>query len=489
MNKFRSYRTPAQAIEKSATALVENATLLEKGFTLPVNPNDGLAIFPVSPDVLKPFKKKLPLQDLIPRVPVTGGIGFGYKVIDAWDTSGVSGKVQDGRRGRFLTTALKNVTHLFATIGFENFTTDNAQLASENLSVQSQAINIVIETLAYMIAEEEEKKIIGGNRTALEEIVSISATESDVASSLTAGDYNVIAVPLTLYGLEQSSVSRGVRLTHTENNADGTITTIVGGYGIKKSLDAVVTVEANKSVKVTVEDVPSAAGYAIYFGATGSESLVYVGAINSTTISAVASNGAQLASALANTDQSQDLELDWDGLLAIAGHGNGVVVSLDGEEIEVDGIYVSAFEDALSEIKDRDVEVTHIVMNSKTLKAYYKAVAKNVTLTMSPGNRAPSLTMGGRPEAYESAFSTGEVPFVIDDFVPNGMVFLLSIGSSAPLGVEGNMLAMYVQQERYVEAWARVTRSYQFGIYETSVLACRKPSAIGVIKNIGGIGK
>lgn len=494
MNKLRSHLTVEKSLSKTAKAridtenrLLANENDIEKGFTLPVNPEDGLALFPIEPEVLKPFEKDLPLQALIPEVSQTGGIGFGYKVIDAWDNSGYSGKVQDGRRARFLQTAVRNVTHLFKTIGFENYFTDNAGLSSENMARQSQAVNIVLQTLAYMIAEEEERKIIGGNSTALEEIANITATESNTAGSFTAGDYNVIAVPLTLYGLEQSSVTKGVRLTHEEPNADGTVTRIVGGYGVKKAVADEVTLTANKGIDILIEDVASAAGYAVFVGATGSEKLVYVGPTNKVTITAPAATNAQLASALSDTDQSEDLELDWNGLFAMAGHGNGVVISLDGAPLTVEGIYASEFEEVISIVKDRGVDITHMVMNRKTFSAYYKAVATGISLTMEPTGNAPAITLGGKPEFYESAHVNGKIPFVIDDLMPNGDILFITIGSAARQGMEGNFLEKRVQEAKHVIAWARVTRSYQFGVYETSVLVCRQPSAIGRLKNIGGI--
>lgn len=491
-NHLRLQTSPEQVASNIALAKAQTADRIQKnasagiakGFTLPQSTSEGLALFPISPELQIEYSVKTPLKNAIPRRNVTGGIGYGYKVIRNLDVSGVSGKVEDGRRARFINTQVEEMPFLFVTSGFENFATFDSQFASENMDSQSQAIAIVQKTLTEMLAVDEEKKIIGGNRKALGEIVSITATaNTETAGSLTAGDVSVIAVPLTLYGLNQSSLAKGVRLTHNEQNADGSVTRIVGGYGVKKTIASAVTVEAGNSLDILVQDVPDAVGYAVFAGVAGSERLVYVGPSNSFNLKAI-STDSQLASDLASNDQSADL-LDYDGFFGLAGREGGVVISLDGKALEAEGTFLDSFEEVIGSIADRDATVTHMVMSRKTYTAYYKAIASKI-VNINLGNGAPVVAnFGGKPVDYTSSNLANAVQFLIDEYMPDGSILFVSIGSApAQLGILGNLVEISTQEDFAMIAWPLVTRSYQFGIYCRAVLAHKYPSSIGLLKNI-----
>lgn len=465
-------------------AKANTQVLLEKGFTVPTEPHQGLAIFPVSNELQIEYSVDTPIKNITPRRDQTGGIGFGFKVLKSPDTSRVSSKVQDGRRARFINTQVEDNPYIFVTSGFENFVTYNAQLASENMEVRSQAVSVVQRTLTEMLAIDEEKRIIGGNRKALIEIKSVSATaNTEVAGELEAGDVNVIAVPLTLYGLDQSSVVEGVRLTHNELNADGSVTPIKGGYGIKKAVAAAVTVEAGDSLDVLIEDTPDSVGYAVFAGAAGSERLVYVGPSNKVNIKAIPVD-TQLASALGNTDQSAD-NLDYDGLIGLAGREGGVVVSLDGEALTAEGVYVEAFEEVIGSVRDRKISPTHMAMSRKTHTAYYKAIAKNVVNVNMGGGELTTSFGGKAPVAYTSSNTARPLEIIIDDYMPDGMIIFFRVGSApGELRLDGDIMEMVMVEDYNMIMWPDVTRSHQFGIYSTGVLAHKYPASIGVLKNI-----
>lgn len=480
------FRLQASADEVSAQILFAKANtqnLLQKGFTVPQTPNDGLALFPISPELQIEYSVNTVLRNMIPRRSVVGGIGYGFKVVRNLDVSGVSGKVEDGRRARFINTEVENMPFIFVTYGFENYITFDAELSSQNMDTQSQGIALVQRTLTEMLAIDEEKKIIGGNRTALGTIKAITATaNTEVAGSLTAGDVSVIAVPLTLYGLDQSSVDRGVRLTHNEQNADGSITRIVGGHGVKFTMATAVAVEAGNSLDVVVQDVPDAVGYAVFAGVAGSERLVYVGGSNKFNLKAIPAD-TQLASALPASDQSAD-RLDFDGFLGLAGREGGVVISLDGEELTSEGTFVPAFEEVIGSIKDRKVSPTHIVMSRKTYTAYYRSIASKV-VNVNIGTGDLTANFGSTARTYTSTNLARPLEIVVDDYMPDSTALFVAIGSaSADLGISGNLVEMSTQEDFNMIAWPPVTRSHQFGIYCRAVLAHKYPASIGVLKNI-----
>lgn len=458
---------------------IEKSNSLEKGFTLANVPQ----AYPIAREVVREYAVDTFFRNAVPRVDFVGSLGFTYPVLRELNTNKVSGKVQDGRRGRFIQTNLEQVSYVFKIWGFENYITMNAQLASESMDVRSQGIAIVQETLSQMLSVEEEKKMIGGNLEALGLIESVTATvNTEVAGSLEAGDISVIAVPLTLEGLDKSSVEEGVQETHNEQNADGSVTRIVGGYGVKKTIAAAVTVAAGNSLDIKVEDVPDAVGYAIFAGAAGSERLVFVGSSNVFNLKEIPTD-TQLASALAATDQSADV-LDFNGIYALAGRNGGIVVSADGKELTAEGSYVPMFEDVIGQVRAKKARITHMVMDNITYTNYYKAVAKNI-VNINSVNGSVVANFGSQVLTYTSPNNAGTITIIVSDYMPKGTIFFLDMGrANGTLGLSGNMLEMVMQEDFNVIAWPLVTRSWQFGIYCTGVLTHKYPASIAIIKNL-----
>lgn len=481
-NHLRLQTSPDMVSRQIAIAKANTQALITKGFTVPQAPSDGLALYPISPELQIEYSVNTVLRNMIPRRSVVGGIGYGFKVIRNLDVSGVSGKVEDGRRARFINTEVEDMPYLFVTYGFENFITFDAELASENMETQSQGIAVVQRTLTEILAVDEEKKIIGGNRTALGTIKAITATaNTEIAGSLTAGDVSVIAVPLTLYGLDQSSVDKGVRLTHNEQNADGSVTRIVGGHGVKFTMATATTVEAGDSLDILVQDVPDAVGYAVFAGVAGSERLVYVGGSNKFNLKAIPADS-QLASALPSSDQSAD-RLDFDGFFGLAGREGGVVISLDGAELTSEGTFVPAFEEIIGSVKDRKVSPTHIVMSRKTYTAYYRSIASKIVNVNIGGDITANF--GSTARTYTSTNLARPLEIVVDDYMPDNTALFAAMGSaSGELGISGNLVEMSTQEDFNMIAWPLVTRAYQFGIYCRAVLAHKYPASIGLLKNI-----
>lgn len=454
---------------------------LTKGFTVPDSSTGGLGYFPVSTEIQRTWNVDFPLRGLIPRSKVTGGLGFTFKRISDYNTSNVSGKVQDGRRGRFIATEIEDEQFQWAIYGYENFATFNSQLVSENYEARDQAVALMQETLGYAVAEDEEKKIIGGNRTALSEIEAVVATANTTdVGGFAAGDFSVVAIPLTHYALENSSVTAGVILTHKEQNADGSLTTVVGGYGKQKS--TTVTLADDNSIDVLVADVTEAAGYAVFVGAAGSEKLAYVGPSNKVTILEVDSSAQDLSN-LVNADQSAD-KLDFDGIYSLLGHRGGFKKSLDGAELTIDGLYCEEFEVILREMNDRKSNITHIVLNSKTYDAYWKKASKNITQVNVIGGEVPMLNFGLAIGTYSSPSNTTKIPFIIDRFIPDGQVLFLSLGSAAKVQINGNLWEMMLQEDMNLILWPLVTRSHQVGLYNTGALISRYTGGNAILKNI-----
>lgn len=475
-NVMLSYNNP-KAFGHFAKSQTNNFYDLKKGFTLPTGLNEGLSRYEVSPDVQLAYKIDTPLKNLLPRVNVTGGIAVGFKVIKEIDTKTPS-YVRDGSRSRFVSHKIADEAFFFVTFGVEDFVTDNAQYASMNFSVSSQAINLAQKTLTETMAVQEEKKIIGGNREKIGEIASISLT-ADTKGSLEAGAVSVIVVPLSYSGFDRSSLSTGVALTADFTDANGWTTTIPGGHGVKKS--ATVTVEASGSVNVLIADVADAVGYAVFAGAAGSERLVYVGSRNNVTITALPSD-TQLASALPNSDQSEN-KLDYEGLLSLAGK-RGIVKSLDGASLVLDGVSIDVLEEAIASVTDKSIEPTHIVMDTKTYSAYFKAATKDAQF-MQALSLAGVVNVGGKVGTYMSPNAENELQIIKDKYLPTGTMLLLTLGSAPNLQLGGNLVDIQVQEEYNLEIWARRTRATEMGIYCTSVLVHRYPETLAVIKNVG----
>lgn len=476
IRNFMSYNDP-KTFGHFAKSQTKSFYDLQKGFTLPSGINEGLSRVEIPLDVQLAYNFDTPLKNAIPRNKVTGGNAISYKVIKENANLKLASFAEDGKRVGFGTTKVQDEAFFFVTFGAEDYVTDNAQLTSLNFNVSSQAMNIVQRQLAETMAVQEEKKIIGGNREKIGEIAEVTAT-AGTDGSIAAGTVSVIVRPLSYFGLDSSSVNNGVNLTRDRDNADGSTTTIPGGYGLGKS--ATVTVAANGSVEVFAEDVPDAAGYAFFIGAAGQERLAYVGSINKVKFTSLPT-GTQLESVLEDTDQTEN-KLDYEGLLSWAGK-KGQVVSLDGAELVVEGNTIPQLEEVITAITDRGVEPTHIVMDSKTYAAYYKALTKDVQLVAQLGV-AGVLTAGGRVGSYVSPNAQNDLIILKDKFLPTGTVKVLTIGYAPNLGLGASIVSVEAQTEYEMEIWARRTRSTEVGMYCTSVLVHRFPESLGVIKNI-----
>jgi len=468
-------------ISQSIRSSEANRQSIAKGFTVNPISVEGLQGYNLDTLVKNLFPVKTPISNMLPRRKTVGGNAAHWKAFTAINTLGISGSVEEGKRGGIVDHTLIDKAVPFSALGYEDVASFEAILAAQNLDAKSQLLVNLSEKLYASAKIEEEKKILYGNRTAIGKVADVSLV-AGTSGSIPAGDVSVIAVGLTGYGLRKSSVANGVNKSALRQNAGNTQSLIVGGHGLKS--DAVeVTVAANGSIDFVVTDLRAAAGYAVFAGAAGAERLVYVGAENFGTIKAL-STTSQLASDLPNTDQSADT-LEWDGFLSTAANEDGTIVSLDGASFTMDGQVAPELESVISAIRDKtEVDVKYLVMNNKTASAIFKSARgkdANVATVIVEGK--PTV-VGSFMSAYVSNVTASEIMILRDPHMQDGHVLFWSDDLSE-LGSTGidEVAEMIVWDEWTMIEWPIQNRQREYGVYAVETFAHKYPATIGYIKN------
>jgi hypothetical protein len=301
---------------------------LVKSFVQPGSATTGLQAYNLEAPAKNLFPTMTPLRNEIPRVSGGYAIQANWKAITGINTTGVRPGLAEGKRGGLISQAVAEYLAAFRGFGLENNVSFEAQYAAKNFDdLRAMAVSHGLQST--MIAEE--RVILGGNTSvALGTTPTPTVTPSNAGGSLGASTtHSVICVALGMQAyLDLAGANNGatnqtfaaatatIAGQITRTNADGTTDTFGDGSAQKSAASAAATTTgAVGSLACSVAAVTGAVGYAWYYGATaGTERLNALTTINSVVITAASNGGAQLASALAASDNST-CALDFDGLL------------------------------------------------------------------------------------------------------------------------------------------------------------------------------
>lgn len=474
---------------------------LKKAWNQSASATSGITAY----DLTAPAKSLIPvitpLRNSIPRIGGGMGIQDNWRAITGVNTTGANGGVSQGLRGQIQQVTTKDYTAPFATIGIEDFATDEAQLAAMGFD-DLLAIVTLNNLRALMIAEE--KLIIGGigtGGTALGTAATPSLTPSITGGSLTAafGTYSVKVVELTLNAYTYWRKNGTLPVSGAQTVAGGDSVFYNMGTGAN-SASATTTIASGTagSIAATVTANSNAVAYAWFLGAVGSETLAKVTTINSTVLTV---NTGTQAVASFGTDYSID-PLVFNGLFSqmnasgsnayfaaqgtgTAGTGTPLTADGEGGVVEIDTALKSFWD-------NYELSPTRIMVSSQEQAAISGAVlgaggglgAQRFVFNVEQGQ----LKGGTIVRSYLNKFTMSgqqEIPIELHPNMPPGTIMFYTDQIPYPLSNVANVVQIKTRRDYHQIDWPRTKRRYEYGVYSDEVLEIFAPFAFGMITNIG----
>ena len=498
------------ALLKSAQSQPNNELL--KSFVQPGSATTGLQAYSLEAPAKTLVPIMTPLRNKISRV--SGGFGTqaNWKAITNINVGNQRIGVAEGKRGGVITHAQSEYLAAFRGIGLENNVTFEAQYAGKTFDdIKALAVSQLLQ--ATMI--QEERLILGGNTSlALGTTPTPTLSTATTGGTLAAITQSVICVALgaqaylDLVGMNNGGVgqafsgaSSALSGQITRTNMDGTTDVFGDGSAQQSAAATQATTGSTSTVTATVAAVRGAVGYAWYIGAAGAERLNSISTINSVVIAAPSNGAAQLASAVAASDNSTSA-LDFDGLLTQAFKtGSNAYVAVQptgtagvGTGLTSDGAGgVSEFEAAFAAFYNKyRLSPSVIYLNSQELVNLTKKIIGNggapLLRLMSEANAAAgNVVAGTKVGSYLNKITGDIIPVVVHPNMPAGTIFFFTETLPYPLSGIGETVRMLMRQDYYQLEWPLKTRKYEYGVYADGVLQPSAPFSMGVITNIANV--
>lgn len=491
-----------------------------KAFTQPGTPTTGLNAYDLAGPAKTLYPLITPLRNIIPRV--GGGIGTAtnWRAITGINTAQLQGGVSDGNRGGVLTTTTVSKLAAYRGLGFEDYATFEADMASEGFDdVRARAVQGLLRSL--MIYEEQVD--LGGNTSiAMGTTPTPTTATATTGGTIAAGTYNVACIALTLQGFLTASSTGLVVGPVNRTNADGSADAYGSGAAQKSATASQVTTGSTSTISATVAAVRGAVAYAWYVGAAAAERFYGLTTINSVLMTSIPGSS-QLLSAMPASDQSVN-SLVYDGVISqIFGGASAALTSLTSVGTSAT-IFTSTGTDGSGSLVGQMATGTAgtgtvltadgrggIVEFDAMLKAFWDQFrlspstvwvssqeAKNISDKIMTGNSNPAFrfnmmqnqsgVMGGvAVSSYLNKFAPGgptALEIRIHPNMPSGTVLFWSDEIPYPLSGVGNPIQKKLRREYYQLEWPLRSRKYEYGVYCDGVLQCWFTPAFGLLTNI-----
>lgn len=468
------------------------------------SPTSGITAYDLEAPAKLLYPILTPLRNEIPRVGGGVGTAVNWRAVTGVNTGMLEVGVSEGNRSGVIAHTTADYTAAYKGIGLEDNVTYEADYAARSFDdVKALAVNGLLQSL--MVGEEI--LLLGGNTSqALGVTPTPSLAAATTGGTLATGTLSVIAVALTMSGYYSASVVNGVRGQVTRTNADGSTDTYGGGSAQRSTAATVAVTGPTGSATATVAAVNGALGYAWFWGASGSEKLGAITALNSYVITADAT-GTQLASAIPNGGADNSLNTTvFDGILTQAfkpGSGSLIITMPTGTAgvgtpLTADGAGgIVEFDRALKDRWDRyRLSPDTIWVSSQEQMALQKiimqapnAAAQRFVFNVQQGK----ITGGSIALSYLNKFglSAGteygqgkEIPIRIHPNLPAGTILMTTKTLPYKLNNVPNILQVKTRRDYYQLEWPARTRRYEYGVYADEVLQNYFPPAFVVITNI-----
>ena len=253
-----------------------------------------------------------PMRNRIPRVVSKTGTSVNWKIITAVNANGKFTGIE-GTRTNGVTTTLKPKSADFKIFGLQDSVTFEAVAAGKNFQDPMATASI---NLLSRVMTEEEKLIMGGNRTALTQITAPAATPSPTGGTIAAGTYSIKVAPLTLAAFnriltEDFSDNQLLGVPAQDDNY-AVITNALDGVGAVSSATQATTTGATSSIGCTAVPVKGAMAYAWFAGTAGNESFQGATVSSAANLTAITTGGTKATAC--SVDGSGD-DLSYDGII------------------------------------------------------------------------------------------------------------------------------------------------------------------------------
>lgn len=468
--------------------LASNPELLKATFNQPASSTTGLQAYDLSAPSKKLYPILTPLRNSIPRV----GGGFAgqanWKAVTGINSGKKTAGVSEGKRGRRIEVTTADYNAVYRGIGLESSASFEAVYAGRTFEdILALSKKVALEALM----REEERLILGGNGSSGIALGTPSAPSGTASSggSMTLRTVVCKVVALTLEGLNQSTVSGGVKTSASETNADGTTDTIKFGSSNISAGSTGVSVAAGQQVTWTVSAVRGAFGYAWYTGVAGSEKLAAITTVNKFVQTADEGGSAQAATAI-TADNSQDSSV-FDGILTqvVKSGNNGYYKSLNAATLTADGKGgIVEFDELLRDRWDNyRLSPDTIHMNAKqAMDATSKILAggSQPIFRIDVEQAQADIAGGGNVRTYLNPVTGQKLSIKVHPDMPNGTVLFTSSSLPYPLADVPSVWQIKTRQDYFSIDWPITTRQYDFGVYADEVLQGFFPAANGVLTDV-----
>lgn len=460
----------------------------------------GYVWYDLQPVASQLFPVITPLRNRIPRVAGNGGTGTHWKGIMGINTTLISPGVSEGHRNAFNVTAEQDFSATYATLGHDDFVSEQARQASGQLTPAVDGLAVQDLLLSVMI--DEEFVLVNGNSS-----LALGTTPPPAATLVAGGNMNaeakvVFCVALTPDGYRRATVAGGLPGPITRTNADGSVDTInPGSAKVSAASNGVTTAAGNLSVSAHVARVKGAVAYAWYIGpAAATAKLGAITTINSVLFTAEPAGTQAADDAKISADYSRD-NLVHDGILSLAFQGTGYWIA---QATGTDGTGTALTANGTGGVNEIDADLKYFWDNFRLSPTEILVSAQemvNITNKVIGGSGAPlfrflmdakgqanGVTAGVVVGSYLNKVGMGgtgqEIPIRLHPNIVPGMILYWTDRLPYPLVNTRNIVQVRERRGYRQVDWPIVTQRQEYGVYVDQLLELRAPFAFGARVNI-----
>lgn len=450
-----------------------------------------------------------------------GATAVQWRAITGLNVAGLLGGVADGLRNAFVSTAERDRRQSFASLGYDDFVTFDAQDSAANIyDLRAEAsANLLVAVMSSQFGEEG--MTLGGNVTALGRPTFVNGSITDAAAGVAgpftaATQYDYALTALTYNGYSNGAAGHVAADALYETQGQTVIATRTTSGGITAQI-------------LQWAAVRGAVAYNLYIGAH-SGTLYYAGTTTATRITVTTAAGAATvlgtratysyaaygtpmvvatlpgAGGVPNTSDQTAEALSFDGLLpqlelpggvgsspywdaTVQYNGGGYMADLNGASYTSDGGNgIVELDVMLKSLWDNSrIGPTALFVNSQEGQDWGRLIvqagAAVGTYRMVQNVAADGSVQGGLvATAYRNKFTFPEIiPIFVHPYLPPSTALAISEKLPFPRANIANPFEYEVLREYTQYDWAQVQRRYEFGIYLREALKVYFPAGCGVI--------
>ena len=471
--------TTQESLQKTVEGVKDSQTL-EKAIDVGV----GLSGYSLEAPAkqLVPFAS--PLRNIIPRRISKTGDSTHWKAITEVNAAGKATAIE-GARGNGMKYTVEDKLAAFKVIGLQDSVTLEAEAAGRNFQdVKATATT----NLLLRVMTEEEKIILGGNRTSLGTVATPTASAvTDATSTITAGSYSVKVAALTLVAANrvvtnmQIANMKGLEIPATDSS-NQPITGAFDGVTAASTAGSV-TVSSGEGISATVTPVKGALAYAWFVGASGSETLQIVTTNSAMSINKLVTGGSSAPTADGSADP-----LAFDGIIPQIIAGGGLYYDMGNSQL-------TAAAGGIAELDEINSRLFNQYKNGPTRYLVSEQLAKDITSAIVKNNGAPTLFVNNGEKnditgnymvrRYVNKSYGGENVIIdVHPWLPNGTMVVMCDRVPYPNTNIPSVLEMECGYDYRQLEYAMTTPQYEFEVRTFEALKHYFPACQAIITNV-----